>query len=137
DGRTVVAANNISANVSIIDLASKSVRATIPTGDRPFGAAVTPDGRYAVVVNADEPAGSLRGTVSIIDLTTDTVVSTLTTHDRPSHVRISPDGQMAYVLTVAGSDSIYFIHLDGANSSIVGTAPAGQTGSILAVTYGA
>lgn len=135
DGRTVVAANNISANVNVIDLASGTIRATIPTGDRPLAAAITPDGAYALVCNTDEPAGGLRGTVSVIDLAADAVVKTITTHDRPAQVRISPDGQTAYVLTVAGSDSIYFIDIDGAASSVIGTAPAGQAGSWFGMAY--
>jgi YVTN family beta-propeller protein len=135
DGLTLVGANNTSANAVIIDLPTRTVRAYIDTGDRPLAAAVSPDGRWAVVCNTDQPAGVLRGTVSIIDLTTDTVVATLTTHDRPSQVRISPDSQTAYVLTLAGTDMIHFIRLDGASSMVLSTAPAGQTGSWQGVDY--
>jgi len=45
-------------------------------------------------------------------------------------VRISPDSQSAFVSTVAGADKIYFLHLAGAASSVLGSIPAGQMGSI-------
>jgi YVTN family beta-propeller protein len=135
DGRTVVVADNISRNVQIMDLATGTIRSWIPTGDRPLAAAITPDNRYAVVCNTDEMLGGLRGTISIIDLSTDTVVRTLSCPDRPSQVRIAPDSQTAYVLTVAGTDQVYFIHLAGAGSSILGSTAAGQTGSWQGVTY--
>jgi YVTN family beta-propeller protein len=135
DGRTVLAANNTSANAVIIDLPSRTVRAIVDTGLRPLAAAISPNGRWGLVCNADQPSGGLRGTVSVIDMTTNTVVATVTTNDRPSQVRISPDSQTAYVLTLAGTDMIHFIHLDGAASAEISTALAGQTGSWQGVDY--
>ena len=50
-------------------------------------------------------------------------------------MKLSADGTRAYVLSVAGTDQIYFINLAGAASSILGTIPAGQTGSALGYAY--
>ncbi|MDX2131868.1 MAG: hypothetical protein SFY69_07440 [Planctomycetota bacterium] len=129
DGATLVAGNPVSRNVSIIDTGSRTVRATIDTGDRIGGVAVTPDGQTAVAVNSDS------NTVSIIDLNTDAVVATLPVVTRPWHVKISPDGSTAAVLTVAGTDAIVFIDLNGAASSIIGSTIAGQTGSAQGYAY--
>jgi len=125
DGRTLVAANNVSANISIIDLDTQTVRAYVDTGDRPLGVAVTPDGNYAVVCNGDNDR------VSVIDLATDTRVANLPVYSRPAEVRVSPDSQYAYVTTVAGTDRLHFIELDGSNSQVVGSLVTGQMGSMV------
>ncbi|MHC4588147.1 MAG: hypothetical protein ACYTAQ_02145, partial [Planctomycetota bacterium] len=129
DGTTVVAGNNTSRNVSIINLAAGSVRAYVDTGDRPLGLAVSPDGATAVVCNGDED------TVSVIDLATDANVADLSIAGRPADVRISPDSGTAYVMSVAGADRLHFINLDGPNSSVTGSILTGQMGSI-GYTYG-
>jgi len=41
------------------------------------------------------------------------------------------------VTTIAGSDTIWFIHLAGASSSILGSLLAGQMGSAQAYAYSA
>lgn len=129
DGRTLVANNNVSRNVAIVDLPSGNIRAYVDTGDRPQGSAITPDGAYAVIANTDA------NTVSIIDLATDTRVANLNVFTRPVHVRISPNGQFAYVLSVAGTDMIHFIQLAGAASSVIGTQLSGQTGSAFGYAF--
>ncbi|MHC4981438.1 MAG: beta-propeller fold lactonase family protein, partial [Planctomycetota bacterium] len=129
DGTILVAGNNTSRNVSIINIASGSVRAYVDTGDRPLGLAVSPDGGTAVVCNGDED------TVSIIDLATDDNVADLPIFSRPVDVRISPDSTTAYVVSVSGTDRLYFINLDGPNSSVTGSIIIGQMGSI-GYTYG-
>jgi DNA-binding beta-propeller fold protein YncE len=126
DGRIAVVCHNTSRNVAIVDLVTQTVRSYVDVGERPLGAAITPEGAYAVVCAADA------NDVVIIDLSTDTVVKTLYIYRRPTRVRISPDGQYAYVLNMAGGDKISFIHLDGANSSIVAQVNSGETG----VAYG-
>lgn len=129
DGHTLIANNNVSRNIAIVDLPQRTVRAYVDTGDRPQGAAITPDGAYAVIANTDA------NTVSIIDLASGTRVANLNVFTRPVHIRISADSQTAYVLSVAGTDMIHFIRLSGATSSVLGTAIAGQTGSAFGYAY--
>lgn len=124
DGTIAIACNNVSRNVAIVDMTTRTVRSYVDVGDRPLDAAITPDGSYAVVCAADE------NYVRVIDLSTDTVVASLYIYRRPCRVRISPDGQYAYVLNVAGTDYISFIRLDGADSTIETQLSAGQTGSM-------
>jgi YVTN family beta-propeller protein len=129
DGQVVVAGNNTSRNVAVIDGPTRSVLGYVNTGDRILDVAVTPDGRYAVVCNTEE------NTVSVVDTQTLTRVANLSCPQRPAKVKLSADGTKAYVLSVAGTDLIYFINLAGAASSIAGTAIAGQTGSANGYTY--
>lgn len=49
--QTLVVANKAEATVSLIDLASGEVKATLPTGDGPHEVAVSPDGTRALVTN--------------------------------------------------------------------------------------
>ncbi|MHC4414563.1 MAG: beta-propeller fold lactonase family protein [Planctomycetota bacterium] len=125
DDTTLVAANNTSRNVSIVNVASGSVRAYVDTGDRPLGVAIASDGVTAVVCNGDQ------NTVSVIDLTTDTEVANLSVFSRPAEVVISPDGQTAYITSIQGADRLHFINLDGPDSSVLGSIPTGQMGSII------
>ncbi|HEV8114301.1 MAG TPA: beta-propeller fold lactonase family protein [Planctomycetota bacterium] len=129
DGTLAVVGNDLSRNVCVLDLLAGTVRAWIPTGDRVLGVAISPDNHTALVCNADSD------TVSVVDLATDTVVATLAVPQRPVDVRISPDSQSAYVNTVAGSDRIYFLHLAGAASSVVGSILGGQMGSAQGYAY--
>jgi len=130
DGRRVVAANNLSRNAVVLDLESEATGGYPAAGFRPLGVAVSPDGLTAVVTNGDDD------TVSIIDLATETTVAQLAVASRPAEVLISPDSQWAYVTTVAGTDRLHFIQLNGAASSVVGSLVTGQMGSIT-YTYGA
>lgn len=129
DGRIAIACNNTSRNIAIYDLDSQSVRAYVDVGERPLDVAITPDGTHAVVCAADASF------VRIVDLATDAVVASLAINTRPARVRISPDSQTAYVLNVATSDMITFIHLAGAASSILSSVSAGETGSALGYSY--
>lgn len=124
DGSTLVVGNYTSDNVSIVDLNTQTVRAHVDTGIRVSDVAVTPDGTHAVVANGDSD------TVSIIDLASDSEVANLSTFEYPHGVLISPDSQMAYVATGSGTDRIYFIQLNGAASSVVGSIAPGNIGQM-------
>ena len=124
DGNTAVACNLTSRNVSIIDMPmGADVRSYVDTGDRCWD--VKLDNETAVVTNTET------GTVSVIDLTTDTSVATLNTPGRPTELELSSDGTRAYVTTVTAGDRVWFIDVDGADSQVTGTVPAGQLGSII------
>jgi YVTN family beta-propeller protein len=125
DGLTAVLADNVSRNVTILDLPTGSVRGYADAGDRPLGVAISPDGGTAVVCNGDDD------TVSIIDLAAGARVANLAVASRPAEVVISPDSQTAYVSSIAGTDRVHFIDLDGAASVKTGSLVAGQMGSVI------
>ena len=125
DGHAVVAANNTSRTASILDVDGRAVTGYAETGERSLGVAVSADGTTAVVANGDDD------TVDVIDVAAGQTVASLPVSSRPSEVLISPDGQWAYVTTIAGTDALHFIKLDGAASAVVSALPTGQMGSII------
>ena len=74
----------LSGTVSVIEIATNTVAATIPVGDIPLGVAITSDGAHVYVTNA----GS--ATVSVIEAATNTVVATVPVGDLPADVAITP-----------------------------------------------
>ena len=73
---TLIVANKAEATVSLIDLSSGEVRATLPTGAGPHEVVVSPDGRLAVV--ADYGGGGTPGsTLTVIDVPAAEVVRTI------------------------------------------------------------
>ncbi len=76
--------------------------ATIYTGKSPTAEAITPDGRYLYVINAQ---GS---TLSVIDVAKEEVVETVKIGRYPSAVSISPDGHYCFVVN-SGSDTVTII----------------------------
>lgn len=101
DGKFAYVANFITANVTIIDTATKLVVDTIrilPNGFLSSDIAITPDGKTAVVTNL------LSGNVSVLDLVNRKVAQNVTVATGPMSVTISPDGRYAYVAcAIAGS----------------------------------
>lgn len=95
---TLVVLNKSDATASLIDLASGVVRATLPTDHGPHEAAVSPDGRFALVGNygtREKPGSSL----TVIDLPTASVVRTidLGEYRRPHGLLFLPGGKRALV----------------------------------------
>ncbi len=77
--------------VSVIDVATNAVVATVPVGTTPEGVAVTPDGTLVYVTN------TLDDTVSVIDAATNTVTATVVVGSRPFGVAVTPNGTRVYV----------------------------------------
>jgi YVTN family beta-propeller protein len=61
DGKRVFVSNGGDATVSVFDVASLSIVATVPVGQRPWNMALTPDGKKLYV------ACGRSGVVSVID----------------------------------------------------------------------
>lgn len=94
DGRYVISTHTTRQGVSVVDLQSNKVVATIKTGIAPNYTVVTPDGKTAYVTNT----GS--GNISVIDLATYKVTSTLESGPAPEHMVMSRDGKTLYVANV-------------------------------------
>lgn len=115
--------NSGSANVSVIDTATKAVLATISVGLTPEQIAVTPNSLYAYVANS----GS--NNVSVIDTASNTVVgSPIPVGERPDFLAVSSDGGSVYVPNqISNTVSV----IATATNSVVGspipvdTAPTG------------
>lgn len=77
--------NNLDNSVSVIDIASKKVTATINVGASPTGIAYNPTYKKAYVVNRGD------NTVTIIDTTSHTVTGTIAVTPYPWYVAVDPN----------------------------------------------
>ena len=111
--------NSIPSNsVSVIEIATNTVIATIPVGNNPIGVSVSPDGSRAYVTNRVTTGGS----VSVIETISNTVIATIDVGLSPTGLIVSPDGARVYVANAA-SDNISVI--DAATNTVIATIPAG------------
>jgi YVTN family beta-propeller protein len=113
---TLVVLNKAEATASLIDLATGEVRATLPTGDGPHEAAVSPDGRLALVGNYGH-RGDPGSTLTVIDVAAAEVVRTidLGSYSRP-HGMLWLDGRRALV-TAEGQQAL--IEVDVLDAAVV------------------
>lgn len=84
---TLLVLNKSDDTVSLVDLGTKEVRATLPTGDGPHEVAVSPDGKTAVVTNYGD-SHRPGNTLTVIDVPGKKVVRTvdLGNYSRPHGV---------------------------------------------------
>ena len=112
--------NESDENVSVIDVATNTVTATVDVGNTPQSVAITPDGTKAYVTNR------LDNNVSVIDIATNTVTATVNVGDRPISVAITPDGTKPYVIRSAvDADILIFVIAktpDGTKAYVSNTA---------------
>ncbi|MBE4739100.1 beta-N-acetylglucosaminidase domain-containing protein [Streptomyces caniscabiei] len=94
DGRTAYAANQGSNSVSVIDVTSGEVTATVAVGRVPAGLALTPDGDTLWVANYTD------GTVQPVDTGTLRAGATVAVGSGPENMAITPDGRTLYVANI-------------------------------------
>jgi YVTN family beta-propeller protein len=115
-------ANINSHDVSVIDLATDAVIATIPLGAAANEVAITPDGIRAYVTTGSA------GLVKVIDTdptspTYNTVITTVTIGGFPQAVVISPDGALAYVTDFARAS---VSAIDTSSNAVIAIIPVGH-----------
>jgi len=101
-------------SVSVIDLGTGTVVATVPVSAGPHGMSATPDGRTVYV------SGDGSSEVSVIDTANDRVTRKIEVGKTPHGLAMSPDGKLLLV-GVYGEDRIAFI--DTATQAVVATVP--------------
>ncbi|MFF3373704.1 beta-N-acetylglucosaminidase domain-containing protein [Streptomyces sp. NPDC002680] len=97
DGRTAYAANQGSDTVSVIDVGTSKVTATVAVGDVPAGLALTPDGGTLWVADYSDDA------IQPIDLATGAAGAKIAVGDGPENMAITPDGTTLYVANIHDS----------------------------------
>ncbi|WP_338682504.1 beta-N-acetylglucosaminidase domain-containing protein [Streptomyces acidiscabies] len=97
DGRTAYAANQGANTVSVIDVSTSTVTATVPVGKVPAGLALTPDGKTLWVANYTD------GTVQPIDTATLKPGAPVKVGKGPENLTITPDGKTLYVPNISGN----------------------------------
>lgn len=113
-GTRVYAANMMSDNISLIDVATDSVVETIPLAydANPFGPvkympmeiAISPNDSIMMVTCSE------RQEVRMFELITNTLVDSFTVGDQPWHLQMTPDGEFCYVAN-RRSHSVSVIHV--------------------------
>ncbi|OMH31867.1 hypothetical protein BGP75_16710 [Motiliproteus sp. MSK22-1] len=106
DGRYVLSTHPTRNQVSVLDVESSEIAATVKTGAGPYYLVVTKDGSKAYVSNAGA------GTVDEIDLSNWSISRTLEAGPGPKHMTLSKDDKILYVSNSA-QGSISAITLDG------------------------
>jgi YVTN family beta-propeller protein len=132
DGATVWTANSLSDSVSIIDVATRSVR-TVGAGANPYAVALTPDGRTAYVSNWGE------NTLTLIDTASGNARGAITVGEHPSAMLINKERGELYV---ADTDSDQITVIDLATETVARTidlapfpgAPVGSNPNALALS---
>lgn len=111
--------------VSVINVSTNAVTATVPVGDRPDGLALTPDGAEVIVANHNDD------TISVIQTLTNTVSNTiLSTGSAPSSVSITPDGTQAYVSNFFGAS---VTAIDISTNTVNATIPVGLNPTVISI----
>jgi len=125
DGPTLVVVNKDESTVSILDLGSAAILATLPTGTGPHECAASADGRWAVVTNygARTPGSSL----TVIDLDALTVARTIELgFSRPHGIAFLPDNQRVAVTSETGRAVLVVDVITGAMTNLVATDQNGS-----------
>jgi len=113
--------SHIKGSVSVIDLATNTVVATVPVGEYPQGVAVNPAGTAVYVANSDS------NEVTVIDTATH-ATTTIPVGDNPVGIAVHPNGRRIYVANCDETvDTVWVI--DRATSAIIDKIPCGA-GSI-------
>jgi YVTN family beta-propeller protein len=109
--------NQDTNDVSVIDLESNTVTATIPVGAHPQGLAVNPAGTRVYVANWDS------NNVSVIDTGNNTELTKVTVGTSPMRVAVHPSGAKVYV---SNNDSGTVSVIDAANNTVTDTINVGS-----------
>jgi len=104
-----------SNSVSVIDIESNNVVATIPVGSQPLGVAVNNTGTRIYVTNLDS--------VSVIDGSSKSVIATLPLGGELTGVAVNPAGTRVYVGDLV-SDTVKVI--DASGNTVIATVPVGS-----------
>lgn len=109
----------------------------ITTGVRPYGVAITGDGRHAVVANIGRGTGDA-DTVSLIDLTREPfrIIDTVSVGQTPEGIQVSPDNRHVAVTVMNGSNKpagspfagpglVKILQIDNGRLSVVSEAQVG------------
>jgi len=109
--------------VSVIDVATNAVTATIYVGEVPEGVAVDPAAGTVYVTNWDS------GVVSVIDMATNTVTGTTGGGSNPSAVAVDPAAGTVYVSGVEIACHMDCVSvIDVATNALIDTVPVGARG---------
>ncbi|PAV10969.1 hypothetical protein ASJ81_12210 [Methanosarcina spelaei] len=109
--------NYAAGTVSVIDINTNTVTATVPVGITPFGVVINPEATKVYVTNW----GS--NNVSVINTATNTVIATVPVGSEPKGIAINPEGTKVYV---ANTNSTTVSVIDTATDTVTATVNVGS-----------
>ena len=112
--------NELSHNLSIFDIETKTFTAYIQLDGAPMDMKITSDGNYAVIAT-----GYLKSEIVIVDINAGTIVKDITAGSSLLSIEILPDNSKAYVRDY--SNGIFVVNLDGAASNLETSIPCGNS----------
>ena len=118
---TLAVVNRKDGTVTLLDLASREITATIAVGEGPHEVAISPDGAWAAVSNYG-PTGAPGATISLIDIAAGSVEATISLgkHRSPHGLAWTKDG--AQLIATVESDSALLL-IDRASRAVAGVIP--------------
>lgn len=114
-----------SSLVSVINIATNTITATVTVGSSPNTVATAPNGLKTYVTN------EISGSVSVIDTSNNTVIGTITVGTLPLGIAITPDGSTAFVCNFTSNN---VSKIDLSTNSVVATIPVGTHPQEVAIT---
>ena len=111
-GQTAYIPNEEDNTVSVINLVTNTVVATIPVGISPYSVCAIPNGTKVYIPNYGG------NSVSVINTSTNTVLDSIMVGLHPNGIACSPDGRKVYI-TCNLTNSLYVINTS--NDSIIAT----------------
>jgi DNA-binding beta-propeller fold protein YncE len=139
DGKTGVVTRNGEGKVTLVKLGDDAITetGTLDVAPRPYAAAVTPDGKAAVVASLGDPKGN--GMLTLIDLASGKILGTADIgHESLEGMMMSPDGKWIAGVAHAGSTrpkdapqfkpngTVVLYKLDGNTMAKTSEAPIGS-----------
>jgi YVTN family beta-propeller protein len=111
---TLLVLNKSDDTISFIDLATREIKVTLPTGDGPHEVAVSDDGRTAVVTNYGD-TGKPGKTLTVVDVPAKKVLRTidLGTYSRPHGIAWLHDDEVA--VTVEANKAVLIVGVNDGN----------------------
>ncbi|MGQ0575918.1 MAG: protein kinase domain-containing protein [Pseudonocardia sp.] len=103
--------------VGVLDTATGTFIARVPTGVRPFALDVTPDGKRVYVPNHDS------GSITVIDTANNSVLQEIKVAPNPHWVDVTPDGSRVWA---ANHESNVVSVIDTATNAVLATVPVGS-----------
>ncbi|HEY2819513.1 MAG TPA: hypothetical protein VGJ06_00620 [Candidatus Acidoferrum sp.] len=124
DGKEIWAANAGDGTVTIIDVASKTVKATVPISvNRANRLKITPDGKQVLISGLGGGPSAGGGNVEIVDAATHHEIKSLDLGGGSGGILIVPDGSKAYV---AVSQKNKVVAIDLKDLKVVGEIATGK-----------
>ena len=124
DGKEIWAANAGDGTVTIIDVASKTVKETVPIlVNRANRLKFTPDGKSVLISGLGGGANSSAGNLEIVDASTHKEVKTLNLGGGSGGILVVPDGSKAFV---AVSEKNKVVAVDLKELKVIGEIPTGK-----------